>query len=220
MLSTSAELRPQATTTPAAGTPYLACLVVGLGGLFAGVTGPLLSNFVPPLVRDALGDHRTAIGVSWRSTISFCSSSCRGRARRPIARAPAGAGAGAAGRLRLPPCRRRHGGPSRFGKFGIVGLIASIVLLYTGINIQRSPAAGADRRRRPVTLPLAGHWLRHVPDVPGRDRVLDARPDAGHADGVHDRGGNGAGDFRRVCLRPARTGPSGAAGAPKRLFAR
>ena len=43
--------------------PYLACALVGLGGLFAGVTGPLLSTFVPPLVRDALGDHRTAIGA-------------------------------------------------------------------------------------------------------------------------------------------------------------
>ena len=27
--------------------------LIGLGGLFAGVTGPLVSNFVPPLVRDA-----------------------------------------------------------------------------------------------------------------------------------------------------------------------
>ena len=42
--------------------PYLACIIVGLGGLFFGVTGPLLSNFVPLLVRDALGDHRTLIG--------------------------------------------------------------------------------------------------------------------------------------------------------------
>jgi hypothetical protein len=37
--------------------------VIGLGGLFAGVTGPLLSTFVPPLVRGALGEHRTAIGL-------------------------------------------------------------------------------------------------------------------------------------------------------------
>jgi MFS family permease len=42
---------------------YLSCAVIGLGGLFAGVTGPLLSTFVPPLVRDALGEHRTAIGL-------------------------------------------------------------------------------------------------------------------------------------------------------------
>jgi len=43
--------------------PYLACLIVGLGGLFFGVTGPLLSTFVPLLVREALGDQRTLIGI-------------------------------------------------------------------------------------------------------------------------------------------------------------
>jgi hypothetical protein len=43
--------------------PYGRCMLVGLGGLFAGVTGPLLSNFVPALVRDALGEHRAAIGA-------------------------------------------------------------------------------------------------------------------------------------------------------------
>lgn len=43
--------------------PYLASLIVGLGGLFAGVTGPLLSTFVPLLVRDALGDRRSLIGA-------------------------------------------------------------------------------------------------------------------------------------------------------------
>ena len=44
-------------------SPYLTCAIIGLGGLFAGVTGPLLSNFVPLLVRQALGDHRTLIGL-------------------------------------------------------------------------------------------------------------------------------------------------------------
>jgi MFS family permease len=43
--------------------PYFTCLLVGLGGLFYGVTGPLLSTFVPILVRNALGDHRTLIGM-------------------------------------------------------------------------------------------------------------------------------------------------------------
>ena len=51
------------TDTPAARTPYLRCLLVGLGGLFFGVTGPLLSTFIPPLVQKALGDHRAAIGA-------------------------------------------------------------------------------------------------------------------------------------------------------------
>jgi hypothetical protein len=44
--------------------PYRACLIIGLGGLFAGVTGPLISTFIPPLVRDALGDQRTVIGAT------------------------------------------------------------------------------------------------------------------------------------------------------------
>ena len=39
--------------------PYRACALIGLGGLFAGVTGPLLSTFIPPLVRDAVGEQRT-----------------------------------------------------------------------------------------------------------------------------------------------------------------
>lgn len=43
--------------------PYRACVLIGLGGLFAGVTGPLLSTFIPPLVRDAVGEQRTLIGV-------------------------------------------------------------------------------------------------------------------------------------------------------------
>lgn len=41
---------------------YVACFLLGLGGLFSGVTGPLLSNFVPLIIRDTLGDARTAIG--------------------------------------------------------------------------------------------------------------------------------------------------------------
>ena len=44
-------------------TPYLLLALVGLGGLFNGVTGPLVSAFIPPLVQDVLGDRRTAIGV-------------------------------------------------------------------------------------------------------------------------------------------------------------
>ena len=30
--------------------PYAACALIGLGGLFFGVTGPLVSTFVPPLL--------------------------------------------------------------------------------------------------------------------------------------------------------------------------
>ncbi len=39
------------------------CLVLGLGGLFAGATGPLLSAYIPPLVEGALGDNRFGIGL-------------------------------------------------------------------------------------------------------------------------------------------------------------
>jgi MFS family permease len=139
MLSTSAELQPQATTTSVTGTPYFACLIIGLAGLFAGVTGPLLSNFVPPLVRDALGDHRTVIGgvmaidnflllllVPWAGAASDRARAA-GRGRKSLA--IGGFLLAAAGMALLPLSVR----------FGIIGLIAAIVVLYTGINVQRSP---------------------------------------------------------------------------------
>ena len=72
------------------------CALVGLGGLFAGVTGPLLSAFVPLLVRDVLGEHRTLIGavmaidnvlllllVPWAGAASD-RASASGRGRLPI----------------------------------------------------------------------------------------------------------------------------------------
>jgi MFS family permease len=112
---------------------------VGLGGLFAGVTGPLLSTFVPPLVRDALGDHRTAIGlvmaidnvlllllVPWAGAASD-RASARGRGRLPMV--VAGFLLAAAGMALFPSSAR----------FGIAGLIGAMLLLYTGVNVQRSP---------------------------------------------------------------------------------
>jgi len=130
-------------TTPAnstrSTTPYAVCACVGLGGLFAGVTGPLLSNFVPPLVRDALGDHRTAIGfviaienvlllllVPWAGAASD-RASARGHGRLPMILA--GLVLSAAGMALFPWSAR----------FGIGGIIVAIVVLYTGINVQRSP---------------------------------------------------------------------------------
>jgi MFS family permease len=120
-------------------TPYAACALVGLGGLFAGVTGPLLSTFVPPLVRDALGDHRTAIGfvmaidnvlllllVPWAGAASD-RASARGRGRLPLV--VAGFLLAAAGMALFPSSAR----------FGIGGLIGAMLLLYTGVNVQRSP---------------------------------------------------------------------------------
>jgi len=124
---------------PSARVPYGICLCIGLGGLFAGVTGPLLSTFIPPMVRDVLGDHRTAIGavmaidnvlllllVPWSGAASDRSSAA-GRGRLPIVLG--GLVLSALGMALFPWSAR----------FGIAGIIAAIVLLYTGINVQRSP---------------------------------------------------------------------------------
>jgi MFS family permease len=120
-------------------TPYGTLALIGLGGLFAGVTGPLVSTFVPPLVRDALGDHRTAIGavmaidnvlllllVPWAGPASD-RSSARGRGRLPLVLA--GFVLSAIGMAGLPLA----------AAFGLGGLVAAIVALNIGINVQRSP---------------------------------------------------------------------------------
>jgi MFS family permease len=119
--------------------PYRACLIIGLGGLFAGVTGPLLSTFIPPLVRDAVGDHRIAIGaimaidnalllllVPWTGPASD-RASARGRGRLPLVLA--GLVLASVGMALLPFS------PA----FGLPFLIGAIVVLHSGINIQRSP---------------------------------------------------------------------------------
>jgi maltose/moltooligosaccharide transporter len=116
-----------------------ASAIVGLGGLFAGVTGPLLSTFIPPLVRDSLGDHRTAIGlvmaidnllllllVPWAGSASD-RSTARGRGRRPIILT--GFMLAAAGMAIFPSS------PA----LGLGGIVASMVALYSGINLQRAP---------------------------------------------------------------------------------
>jgi MFS family permease len=121
------------------GAAYRASLIVGLGGLFAGVTGPLLSTFVPLLVRDVLGDRRTAIGavmaidnllllllVPWVGAASD-RASARGRGRVPFV--VAGFVLASAGMAVFPSSTA----------FGLGGVIAAMVLLYSGINIQRSP---------------------------------------------------------------------------------
>ena len=119
--------------------PYGVCLCVGLGGLFSGVTGPLLSTFVPPLVRDVLGDHRTVIGavmaidnVLLLLLVPFAGAasdraSAAGRGRLPIV--IGGLVLSAIGMALFPWS----------GRFGIGGVIAAIILLYSGINVQRSP---------------------------------------------------------------------------------
>lgn len=121
------------------GLPYRALLLIGLGGLFAGVTGPLLSTFIPPLVRDALGDQRTAIGAIMAidnvlllllvplTGPASDRASARGRGRLPLVLV--GLVLSSLGMALLPFS------PA----FGLPFLVGAIVLLHTGINIQRSP---------------------------------------------------------------------------------
>jgi MFS family permease len=119
--------------------PWLTLLLVGLGGLFSGVTGPLISTFVPPLVRDSLGDQRALIGavlaidnvlllllVPWAGAASD-RATARGRGRLPIV---------------LCGFVLASAGMALFAfsaGAGIAAVIAAIVVLYTGINLQRSP---------------------------------------------------------------------------------
>jgi MFS family permease len=126
-------------TAPRARVPWLTLLLVGLGGLFSGVTGPLISTFVPPLVRDSLGDQRTLIGVvlaidnvlllllvPWAGAASD-RATARGRGRLPIV---------------LCGFVLASAGMALFAfsaGAGIAAVIAAIVVLYTGINLQRSP---------------------------------------------------------------------------------
>lgn len=120
-------------------TPYGALALIGLGGLFAGVTGPLISTFIPPLVRDAVGEQRTVIGaimaidnvlllalVPWAGPASD-RASARGRGRLPFVLA--GLVLSAVGMAVLPSS----------AAFGLPFLIGAIVLLHTGMNVQRSP---------------------------------------------------------------------------------
>ena len=119
--------------------PYRTCLVIGLGGLFAGVTGPLLSTFIPPLVRDAVGEHRTAIGAIMAidnvllllliplTGPASDRARAQGRGRLPLVLA--GLVLSAAGMSLLPFS----------SAFGLAFLISAIVVLHTGINMQRAP---------------------------------------------------------------------------------
>ena len=119
--------------------PYLTCALLGLGGLFAGVTGPLLSAYVPVLAERALGTHRFAIGavmaldnvllllmVPWAGARSD-RAAARGRGR--LALGVAGLLLASVGMAALPFAL----------SFGLFGLLAALVLLYTGINVQRAP---------------------------------------------------------------------------------
>ena len=120
-------------------TPYLLCALMGLGGLFFGVTGPLLSNFIPPMVRGVLGEERTLIGlvlaldnvimfvlVPWSGGLSD-RFRARGKGRLPIILA--GLVLAAVGMAVLPSS------PA----LGLAGLLGAMVVLYAGINLMRAP---------------------------------------------------------------------------------
>jgi MFS family permease len=120
-------------------TPYILCALAGLGGLFFGVTGPLLSNFIPPMVGSVLGDERTLIGavlaldnvilfllVPWSGALSD-RLRARGRGRLPIILA--GLVLSAVGMAVLPSS------PA----LGLAGLLGAMVVLYSGMNVMRAP---------------------------------------------------------------------------------
>jgi maltose/moltooligosaccharide transporter len=119
--------------------PYAACALVGLGGLFAGVTGPLVSTFVPPLVQTVFGDNRTAIGFVMAidnllllllvPIAGAASDRRRSRGRGRMTVALPGLLLAAVGMALLPESTRA----------GSIGLIGGMVLLFTGINVQRAP---------------------------------------------------------------------------------
>ena len=120
--------------SPAQGVPYSACALIGLGGLFAGVTGPLVSTFLPPLVQNVLGDDRTAIGLVMAIDnllllllVPLAGAASDRRGRRPIMLL--GLVLAAAGMALLPESTRA----------GLAGLLGGMILLFTGINLQRSP---------------------------------------------------------------------------------
>lgn len=127
-----------ATGTRATRTPWLLLTLVGMAGLFSGVIGPLLSAFVPPLVRDVLGDRRTAIGtvmaidnvllillVPVAGALSDRSASRHTRLPFIVT----GLLMAATGMALLPWA----------GAAGIVGVVAALVILHTGTNLSRAP---------------------------------------------------------------------------------
>ena len=70
---------------------------------------------------------------------------------------------------------------------GLTGIVAAIVLLYGGINIQRSPFQALDSGPRAVALPIDRDRIGDVSDVRRSDRLPDARSDPRDAGGVPDR---------------------------------
>jgi MFS family permease len=119
--------------------PYRTCVLIGLGGLFAGVTGPLLSTFLPLLVRDALGENRTAIGavmaidnVLLLMLVPLTGPASDRASARGLGRLPfvlVGFVLASIGMAVLPFS----------SALGLSSLIGAMVVLYSGVNMQRSP---------------------------------------------------------------------------------
>jgi len=117
---------------------YRTCALIGLGGLFSGITGPLLSTFVPPLVQRVLGDHRTAIGfvmaidnILLLLLVPWAGPASDRAVRRGSGRMPFVLGAlvlSAIGMAMLPTLA-----------VTLATLIAAIVILNVGIQVQRAP---------------------------------------------------------------------------------
>ena len=139
MTATGTHLSAAADRSPVDRVPYAACALVGLGGLFAGVTGPLVSTFLPPLVQSVLGDRPITIGfvmaidnVLLLLLVPLAGAAsdrltARGRGRLPLVLP--GLVLAALGMTLLPES----------GRAGITGVIGAMVLLFAGINVQRSP---------------------------------------------------------------------------------
>ena len=132
-------VRPSARADRVPRSVLLTCLVIGFGGLFAGVTGPLISTFVPPMVQDAIGDRRTLIGAVLAidnvlllllvPLAGAASDRMKSRGGRRLPLVIAGYALAAAGMAFFPFAV----------SFGIAGLITAMVVLYVGVNVQRSP---------------------------------------------------------------------------------
>ena len=79
-----------------------------------------------------------------------------------------------------------------------------MVVLYTGINLQRSPFQALVADLLPSRYRSLATGVGDVSDVRRRHRVPDAGAGARHAAGLPDRGGHRARHRRGVCVRPAR----------------
>lgn len=113
--------------------------MLGLGGLFLGATGPLLSAYVPPLVERTLGEDRVGIGLVMAidnlllllllplTGAASDRARARGGSRTPLVLTGYAATAVA---LAVFPAA---------AALGLWGLVGAMVLLYGGINAQRSP---------------------------------------------------------------------------------